>query len=133
MFLFIFQSDLEGFLYYQTKVHVSIRAKVYICKFCNLDVLMFCKDQSQSGFLLQFFMFTTFLFPICAEAQQLNRFISLQYLIYDREIMINVLSKWAFCDFVSLSSIHIYFPFQYENERHSKCVPNCLVICEYFE
>lgn len=46
---------------------------------------------------------------ICAEGQQSTCFISLQYLIYDREI-INVLSKWAICGFVSLSSI-FFFPF----------------------
>lgn len=106
-------------MYYRTKVHVSIRAKMYICKFCTfrcVDVDSFCKESVSKQFLTDycsslykhFYVYSIFFFSICAEGQQLNCFIRLQYLIYDREI-INVLSKWAFCDFVSLSSIYIYF------------------------
>lgn len=71
-------------------------------------------------------------FLICAEGQQLNCFISLQYLIYDRGI-INVLSKWEIRGFVSLSSIFLFSFLKSEIERHSKCVPYCLVICGYFK
>lgn len=114
---------------------------MYICKFCKfrcVDVDSFVRICLTEQFLTDYcsylykrFMFTAF-FSICAEGQQLNCFISLQYLIYDREI-INVLSKWAFCDFVSLSSI-FFFLFEYlKLSGTQNCVPNCLVICEYFE
>lgn len=41
MFLFIFQSDIEGFFYYGTKVHVLIRGeKCTFVNFVSFDVLM---------------------------------------------------------------------------------------------
>lgn len=109
MFLFIFQSDIEGFLYYRTKVHVSIRTKK--CTFVNFvsfDVLMLIVFvriclRAVSYRILQFFVQTFLcLHPPSSSppfVQRVSCFISLQYLIYDREIL-NVLSKWAFCDFL---------------------------------
>lgn len=105
-------------MYYRTKVHVSIRAKkMYICKFCKfrcVDVDSFVRIclEAVSCRPLQLFVQTFYVYsisppPFVQMGQQSSCLISLQYLIYDREI-INVLSKWPFLWFCIIV-VNIFF------------------------
>lgn len=112
VFLIYFSIWSRRILYYRTKVHVSIRAKMYICKFWKfrcVDVDSFvriCLKAITAVFLYKHFMFTSSppSPPFVQMGQQLSCLISLRYLIYDREI-INIVGILWFCIIV----VNIFF------------------------